>query len=87
MDILGRAKVITGATYYQDIDWESEKLDPLYNTMKEVATDLWDRLNSMYNIECVKSQCFMPKENWKDCEPTLGDLKAGKISWILKIND
>ena len=41
----------------------------------------------MYNIECVKSRCFMPKEKWKDCEPTLGDLKAGKISWILKIND
>lgn len=87
VDILSRAKAITGATYYQDIDWESEKLDPLYNTMKEVATELWGRLNSMYNIECVKSRCFMPKENWKDCEPTLGDLKAGKISWILKIND
>jgi hypothetical protein len=86
VDILTRAKVITGATYYQHIDWSSKELDPLFNTMNEAAKELWERLNSMYNIECIRSRCFI-KDNWKDCEPTLGNLKTGKLSWILKIKD
>jgi hypothetical protein len=86
VDILTRAKIITGATYYQNIDWSSKELDPLFNIMKEAATELWERLNSMYNIKCVTSRCFI-KDSWKDCEPTLGDLKTGKLSWILKIED
>lgn len=87
VDILNRAKAITGAAYYQHIDWSSKELDPLFNIMKEAATELWERLNSMYNIECVTSRCFI-KDNWKeDCEPTLGNLRTGKLSWILKIED
>ena len=86
LDITSRAKAITGAIYYQHIDWSSKELDPLFNIMKEAATELWERLNSMYNIECITSRCFI-KDNWKDCEPTLGNLRTGKLSWILKIED
>ena len=87
IDILDRAKAITGSTYYSQIDWDSKELDPLYNTMKEASTELWERLHSMYNIECIASRCFIRGERWKDCDPTLSDIKTGKLTWVLKIND
>lgn len=90
VDISGKAKSLTGAKYFQDIDWNSEVLDPLYDTMKQCAGELWSRLNSMYSIECMSSKCYIPGTGaapWSKCDPQIGDVKTGKISWILKIND
>ena len=90
VDIHGKAKSLTGAKYFQDIDWNSEVLDPLYDTMKQCASELWSRLNSMYSIECMSSKCYIPGTGaapWSKCDPQIGDVKTGKISWILKIND
>jgi len=90
VDINGKAKSLTGAKYFQDIDWNSEVLDPLYDTMKQCASELWSRLNSMYSIQCMSSKCYIPgtgAEPWSKCDPQIGDVKAGKISWILKIKD
>lgn len=80
-------------TYYKisfgvDIDWDSEVFDPLYDTMRKCASELWSRLNSMYSIQCISSRCFTPGKNiWSVVDPKIGDIKTGTISWILKIND
>jgi hypothetical protein len=90
IDLSGKAKSLTGAKYFQDIDWNSEVLDPFYDTMRQCASELWSRLNSMYSIECMSSKCYIPgtgASSWSKCDPQIGNVKTGKISWILKIND